>query len=234
MPWQQILGYFVASAISVSGVVAAIAWTIRTVVNRWFDRQVEKFKSQLERETTEHKAALDRESLIHSSQLQREAAEHNIRFQSLHTQRAEATLEIWRKFRKAFAAVASFVSPMQYTVTEGPDPQTEAGKRAGELTKELRQFLSMHAIFFPTKRAEGMESLAKDLETLWFRSWREFKRAKDKGGNPYFEGKNFDQAFDKLNEELKPVQKSLEDDLRRILGVEVEEIGQVASPQETP
>lgn len=76
-----------------SAILAAITWLVRSIIKQILARNIEDYKSHLERLTEEFK-----------SDLARNAKEHEIRFSSLHEKRRAAIRELYTMFADAVSA----------------------------------------------------------------------------------------------------------------------------------
>lgn len=195
MSWIGLLSELGAFTIA----VGALGWLARELGSRWLDNRVEVFREQLRRETSEHQ----------------------IRFESLHRQRAEALLLIWRSLKKAHAYVGGFTSPMQFG---GKEQQDKLGDEAKQAVVALNQAIHENLIFFPKLLADRIATTSKQLDSLWYGAYLDYSDARKEGRNPYFNRQDgsesdFGQAWDKLSKEVGPLTDEMEIEFRKLLGV---------------
>lgn len=195
MQWTEVLRDLGVATVG----MAVLGWVAREVASRWLDNRVESFREQLRRESTEHQ----------------------VRFESLHQQRAEALLAIWRSIKLASAAIGEFTSPAQFG---GHERQDLLGESAGQATTALRKSVFDNSIFFPEDVATKLTDVARRLDSLWFSAWLDYKEARKEGRNPYMgEGgvgkSEFGKAWKDLSIEIAPLSTELEREFRSLLGV---------------
>lgn len=192
MDWTAVFKTVGLGAAALTAVGGALAWIARGVATRWLDAQVDVFREQLKRESLEHQ----------------------VQFESLHVRRAEAILLIWRALRYAKRSVNGFVHPVQ---SGGFEDQEQRGKDAGKHVQEFSVLVFDNLIFFRDDLAKKLNMVAHDLETLWYRAWRDFKKSLEKDQNPYFS--DFEKAWEKLQSDIEPLIPELEHAFRALLGV---------------
>lgn len=119
MQWQEIIEFL--GGVSVFG--AVIAYLGKVAIDAYVSGRVEAYKGQL----------------------QHAATEHSVRFQSLHTQRAEVIRDFYALLAKLDEALATTLSPFQVA---GDDPLTEKVVALSEHFNQTREYFVPRRIFF--------------------------------------------------------------------------------------
>src|SRR5690349_9505757 len=116
---SQVLTGIAAAFGGTVALVAAAAWLTRTIVSQFLARDIEKFKHQLGLEAQEFRVELERQSV-----------EHGVRFRRIDEKVADALSEMYERLHRLHSAVASLVSPVEFS---------------GELSKEEKLKLAQQA-----------------------------------------------------------------------------------------
>jgi hypothetical protein len=146
MNWTVILSVFGSSAVF----FGAAAWLTRSLVTHRLSKDVEKFKAELSLQQT---LAIERTR----ADLQRLLKEHEIKYERLHTYRAERVAELYQHIVETNDAVEACLEAFE----EIPDKMrfdlaAEAIKRADRLA----EYVTRNQIYFS-------RSLARELRELY-------------------------------------------------------------------
>lgn len=188
-------------------------WAVKLFAAHLLNRELEQHRSRLETNRIEFEASL-----------KQVAFEHQTKFTSLHNERAEKTVEIWRALKHAGGECERFVHPLQMG---GQETQDKLGEEAGEEIRELNQLIYKNTIYFPKPLADRLVDFGKDLNHIFSTAYRSYKGARDGCRNPYFgdepgEPSEFGDSWEKLNDQIVPLLDELEQECRQLLGVETE------------
>lgn len=127
--WQQLLALILAPTL----VVGAVAWLLRGAINQGFKRDLERFKSDLERENFEKR---EKFSLIHQRQ-------------------AEIIARLYSRFAKTSGLVSGLVSVLQ----PGGQSLLEKKKKVEDAYNDTSSFFFENRIFLPIGTAQKAESV---------------------------------------------------------------------------
>jgi uncharacterized membrane protein YuzA (DUF378 family) len=105
--WQQLIGLIVAPVV----VVGAIAWLLRGLVSQGFARNLQSYKSELERQDLEHRE----------------------RFSLIHQRRAEVIATLYGKIARTRSVVADLVGIFQ----QGGQSLIEKKKKAADIYNDM-------------------------------------------------------------------------------------------------
>ncbi|CAH1044327.1 hypothetical protein [Halomonas sp. TD01] len=184
--WQQLAGLIVAPTL----VVAAVAWILKTVISQGFARDIQHYKSELDRANFEHQQ----------------------RFSTIHQRQAEVIANLYGKIAKSKSSAADLVGIFQ----QGSQPLTEKKKRTAEIYNDMSAYFYQNRIFLPNDAADKAETLIGTLRDVLI----EFDTAQmgneeyksDETGL-------WMQSYKRLREEVPPVLNELGSEFKKLLGV---------------
>jgi len=182
--------------------LGAAAWLIKQLVSNRFVRDAEKFKI-----TVQTNADTEIERLKNS--LQMAALEHQVRFSKLHERRAEIIAELYTRLVDAQEVSENYVS-------QGGG--TQLYPAASRKLIEFGAFVMRHRIYLP-------ERICTSLNTFLERVRKLVNIARFRGGDIPSEisVENLEtllKAIETFEREIPALRKALEDEFRKILGVE--------------
>lgn len=176
-------------------VISATAWLVRELFKQILNRDIEKFKSDLEKESTEFK----------------------IRYEKLHGERVMVIKEVYKKIVKTYKSFHSLINPFQLA---GEPSHEEKGKVAAENANDLTDFYEENRIFFDEKLAEHIDFLLKDFRDAWNKL--EYSRESRKSGDYKISLDEWNSAWKQIKDKVPIVKKELENKFREILGIKNE------------
>ena len=196
MPWQEIIE-FLGGATLFAGVLAYLG---QKAVDAYVAGRLEEYKGNLQRTTTEH----------------------SIRFQRLHTERAEVIKELYRLLDELDTTLASALARFQ-SVSDKPLPEkvTELGNRYNN----LRTYFNPRQIFLKAEHCELVERILEvargiyfDVSTFEIDTGHALYQA-DRGR--LLERSGFwEKARTTHEKEFKTLKQSLESEFRSLMGIE--------------
>jgi hypothetical protein len=148
--WQTLLASFGGSAI----LLALVVFLGRSLVSLLLEKDVEKFKSDLQAA-----AAMSTEKL--RADLKIIAVEHEIRFSRLHAKRADVLAELHQLIVHALWEAEIFASPFGFA---GDDKKEQYVKAMNAITSYYR-FFEEHRIFIPAELCATLEDFAKKVRS---------------------------------------------------------------------
>lgn len=183
--WQQLIGLIVAPAV----VVGAIAWLLRGIVSQGFARDLQKYKSELERQDFEHRE----------------------RFSLIHQRRAEVIATLYGKIARTKSVVADLVGIFQ----QGGQSLMEKKKKAADIYDDMSAYFFENRIFLPRETSEKAEKLVMTIRDVLI----EFDTAQmgNDEYKPDQTGL-WVQAFKRLRDEVPPILSELEHEFKELLG----------------
>jgi len=187
MEWRiliQNLGMFSIAA-------GLIVWLIKQLFRQYFVKDIEKFKSDLSKE----------------------AIQFRIRYEKLHSERAEVIKEVYKRISRTYRAFKSYMCPLQLA---GEPSEKEKCKKAVEEFNALLDYYEENRIFFEEEVAKEIDSLLQKFRE----AWDQFDYSKYKTGGEYRDVKEWNKAWKKISEETSKTKELIESRFRRIIGIE--------------
>lgn len=169
----------------------ALVFIIRKLIEQFFTRDLEKFKSELEKEVIRHKT----------------------QFETLHTERAVVIKETYKRIVKTQRAFESLINPLQLG---GELTEEEKTKQLVEKSNDLFDYYAENRLFFGEELAQEIDTLLKKFMGIW-RQWNYAKDFKE-GRTPDVE--EWGKAWDQVKGEIPPIKESIEKKFRGIIGIE--------------
>ena len=182
---EIIIASFGGSAI----LLAAVGFMVKSIINHFLSKDIEKFKKELELATIEHQ----------------------VRFSNLHEKRALVISKLFELISEAHQLTRSFTSPLGFV---GQDKKKEFDA-ALKKSFELSDFADKNKIYFPEDICSDIEELVLSIRkpTIEFgiavHREEEFKNRKEDA---------WTKAWQAIDEKVPPIRKKLESEFRKILG----------------
>ncbi len=219
---------FLAKAVPISALIAAVAWVAREAIKHWLDRDIESYRTKLE---AAHGAALAR--MRHDLTLR--AVEHEIRFRSMHERQAEVVAETYVRLRDVHVAVAASVSPVQRV------GRPQEAERSAEVERAFTEFLAYfppQQLFLPEVSRDAVQELALELADI-VDAWKFVgvhgqitADDQDAGREEIADLKDERRdVLDRIRRRVPGLMRKLEADFKRLLGVS-HTLGAPNDPQE--
>ncbi|MCK4631789.1 MAG: hypothetical protein KAT79_00895 [candidate division Zixibacteria bacterium] len=189
MEWLKILENLGVFALLAAGV----AWLARALFSQMLNRDLERFKSDLEKDAIQYK----------------------IRYERLQTERVDVIKEVYKKIVQVHRSIRSLLNPFQYV---GQPTEQEKVIEATNKNIDLISYFEENRVFFEEKLAEDIDSLLTKFNEIWmqFEGSRNAKRDDDfKDAR-----QRSDKAWKQINEDVPIVKGQLENEFRGILGIE--------------
>ncbi len=176
----------------VSIFVTGLVWLSREIFKQILNRDLEKFKLNLEKEAIEFK----------------------IRYERIHGERVEVIKEVYKKMSNTYD---SFFSLMNFIQSSEEPPQEEKGKEAAEIANDLIKYYSQNKIFFSEELAKDIDNFLDELK----KSWVEFLISViNKNIKEYKESLRYhSSAWKKIEKDIPEIKKQLERKFRDIIGI---------------
>jgi hypothetical protein len=181
--------------------MAALAWLLRSLFSHWLTKDVEKYKSELKTQTD-----------IAAERLRRLAYEHEVKFSRLHEERAEV-------IKKLYSLLVELATNAEQFFMPGSVGNRELEQATGEALKGFGAYFNQNKIYLGTElcgQCKSLLNLVRDAFTT---------RTVITGWNPKSEKdgdewrKMLLEAYNNIRTGVPPIQKELEDEFRKILGV---------------
>ena len=189
MEWFELLKTFGITGIIVAGSV----WLIRKITEQFFVKDLERFKTDL----------------------QKEAVEFKIRYERLHGEKAEVIKEVYARIVQTYKSFHSLMNPWQGA--EEPT-QEEKGKEAAMNANKLIDYFEQNRIFFDEGLARNIDSLLAKFKDAWgkFNLSRISKSVDD---NKEFL-QQWSLAWEQIQEKIPSVKKKLENKFRNVFSIQ--------------
>jgi len=185
----------------VSIVSVAFVYLIKKIAEQFFARDLEKFKSDLEKEAIQFK----------------------IRYEKLHSERAEVIKEVYKKIVRTNRSFHSLMNPMQWA---GEPTEEEKGKKAASEINSLVDFYEENRIFFEEKLAGEIDELLKKFRDPWI----QFDYSKYKTESKHKDVEEWNKAWKQISEDIPVIKKLIEKRFRDIIGIEKNNYDQNQNP----
>lgn len=190
-------------------VVFALAWVLRKAIEAFLNAKLDQHKNELDKANLEFQHKLDQTAL-----------EHRVRFESLHTERADVIRNCYEKLMALDDHLGSTLSIFQ---PAGDPPLEEKVRYVGEAFNELRGYFRPHRIYFDEETAKLMEEILKTVFSAYLDLTTYPINLDDLHGdrNSIKErGGCWDKARGKYNEQVTEMSSRLEKTFRGFLGVD--------------
>lgn len=191
MKYMEILNNLFAYLGSAAILTAGIAWVMRKLIDHFFDKKAEELKCALEKETLAF----------------------HIRYEKLHTERAEVIKNLYGQIADLRNNFYEFTNPV---VGYKESTISEMNKAAFKAYKELDLFHKRNKIFLDRQLAEKIDDL---LETFVDTGSKVQASQELKA-----EGKSGDaeqiKAWDIFSKKIPPIMRDIENEFRKIIGVQ--------------
>jgi len=211
--WQDLLTSIGTTLASGTVVLGAAAWLAKTLLSDRLTRQAESFKIQL-------KADADTANERLKNSLQMMALEHQVRFSKLHEKRAEVIGELYARLIEVEKGYGRFVLVDGYE--RDAEKQGEARHKTDDAMYEMSLFIEKHRIYLP---AGVCASLKAFLDIMWNNAIH--VGVYGEVGGTYATPETarerreaFRKATEALQKEIPAARTALEDEFRKLLGVE--------------
>ncbi len=186
MDWQllfQNLGmFFIGSGF--------ITWLLKQITRQSFVKELEKFKSDLLKEDIKFR----------------------IRYEKLHSERAEVIKKVYKKISRTYKAFYSYLSPIQ---SVGDLPEEVKRKQALDEFNSLSNYYEENRIFFEETTAKEIDNLLESfMETFY-----QFYYSKDKTDGTDRDVQKWNKAWKKLTGDTLKIKRLIENEFRNIIGV---------------
>lgn len=194
--------------------VTAVSFLCRSVIAHWLDRDVTRYRADLQRAHD-----LELESLRNDLRLR--SIEHEIRFRSIHEKQAEVIAETYLRLYNVYSSVCSYVKEIEHS---SEPSKAQKFKMTENAYTEFRQFVYPRLLYLPNATAQLVKELGNQLAgitnefTFGLRKERHAPRSASTSDSD--EDDDFWMKADKmLEEQVPPLLKRLEADFQRLLGV---------------
>ncbi len=179
--------------VQTGAIVTGAAFVLKKYLELIFSKDLEKFKADLEKSSIEFK----------------------IRYEKLHTERAEVIKTLYQKIARTYTSFSILTCPIQFDTSEEAEKQrmVNAFKEVSEMTA----FYNENRIFFE-------ESLAQEIDRLMalFHDCRRSYQISNglRKEDPKTSMKECFSAWDKLTkDELPAIKKRIENEFRSLIGI---------------
>jgi hypothetical protein len=167
-----------------------IAWLVKAIFNQYFSKDLEKFKSSLERE----------------------AFSYQVRYEKMHAERAEVIKNLYIRI---VTTERSFYDFMHIFQRGGDDDQKKKGPIAAKAANDMTEYYDKNKIFFTEKEAEKIEKLMDKFKEIWntFES-SQFKKAQNL---VYVD--DWDKSWNQIKTEIPKIRNVIEKRFRKVIGI---------------
>lgn len=224
MEWGSIVVAALTSTAFTTVVLCALGWVARKVIERWFVRNLEGYRADLQARNTKELEALRMDLRLSSF-------EHETRFAKLHERRAEILVDIYRQLLRVQDALTSI------TLSVGPSRGTLSNVDFDAAVEEIDTFATLvreGRIYF----SERLCGVFEVLNLEWLNTFRaavylnrgtadvadayEFSTAENSEETLLVrhEYEDWVDLLHKATKTIPNIRKDIEKEFRTILGVE--------------
>lgn len=186
MDWYTLLREFAQSV----GLAAIVIFLGKQIIERLFNKDLEKFKSEL----------------------QKEVLRSNVQFQQLHTDRAEVIKNVYKTIVDTRDAFVSLLNPLQMA---GELKEEDKAKMAANAANEFIRYYSRNKIFFDSELAGKVDVLRDKLFEIW-RNYQ-IRQYSEPGDNVRIE--SYRKTWDGISKDVPEILKSIENEFRQLIGL---------------
>jgi hypothetical protein len=188
MSWLLEIGKYIVTPVVVIG---AVAWLIKTLTSQYIAKDLEGYRSELERESLRFK----------------------IRFENLHAKRAEIIAEFYRKLVSAEIAFNRLMAPFQAAGSDENDNKRHAADRA----QDMQTFFFENRIYFDEGLADSVDKLMDKFRKI-FIDFDTVLIKKNVTKEDYV--KDWHKVWKEVQGSIPADKKKLESAFRTLLGIE--------------
>jgi len=168
-----------------------IVWLIKQFFKQSFAKDLEKFKADLSKE----------------------AIQFRVRYEKLHSERAEVIKEVYKRISRTYRAFRSYMCPLQLA---GEPSEEEKGKKAADEVNALIDYYEENKIFFEKEIAKEIDNLLQKFRE----AWNQFDYSKYKTEGKHRDVKEWNKAWKNISEETPKIKELIENRFREIIGIE--------------
>jgi hypothetical protein len=190
--------------------VAGVAWLARSIVTNWLSKDVEAYKTRLKAESD---LALERVR----SDLQIAAARRNIEYSRIHEKRLEIISELAGKISAVRERVLAYVSMWEWA---GAPTKAERRKLVRDALAELNECFVPRRFFLPKRTTDKIEAFRAGLYKISTDFMFYVEQGRDSKQDPTKDIDTWTHASAYISKEAPKLIAELEDDFRKILGIE--------------
>lgn len=173
-------------------IIVGASWVIKKYFEKMFDKDLEKFKSDLEKQSIKFR----------------------IRYEKMHSERAEIIKELYKKIVQTFRAFHSYMNPFQ----NDPESQEKKGKEASVCANNFTDYYEENRIFVDENLAKEIDKLSDVLK----KAWVEFEISRFNKTNKISYVENWNKAWKIISEDTPTIKTKIEEEFRKIIEIENE------------
>jgi hypothetical protein len=196
--WQQLITILGGGALC----LAAIAWLVRSIVQHFLSRDIENYKTKLS-------AASEAEAERLRADLEKIVYEHQVTFGKLHAERAEMI----KRFHASLLALEDEAKKYgSWLAQRNVDPFAQHRAEFLDVWRKFFDDFRAHRIFLSPDLCGRIETLAKKIMRPVLSFMQSQAESRDKEG--------WTAVWSEAEKEINTIRQTLENDFRRILGVQ--------------
>lgn len=203
--WKTVLAAIGGSAL----VLSAFAWAFKTAITAWVGRDTEVFKARLRAE-----AETEIERL--KSSLQRTATEHQVVFSRLHEKRAEVIEIVYASLTDLYLKAEQFVTSREGDASPQKNQEFLALRQR---FAEVFLFIEQRRIFLPQRVCELLDrhlaAMRHNVDMAGV-----FGVVRNDAQLAEHSERAFALVYEQLKTDIPAARRALEEEFRRMLGVE--------------
>jgi hypothetical protein len=188
----EIIKNLIGTLISTGVVTAVIILVSRKCIELWFSKDLEKFKAELEKQSVAF----------------------NIKFQSLHTERAVIIKDLYQMLVKTDKDIVSLINPIHFPEDK---PLKERAEQARHSINGLIEYYERNKIFLNDVIEERMDKLLKLCRDTWLEF--DFARYMKEQQEPGY-AKKWSETWRSYERESSRLKEEIIKEFRKIISIE--------------
>ncbi len=199
-------------------VLVGLVWG-KNLIEYFFKETIEIKKDELAQNLENYKKEIEQENKNFQHQLDAKLQEFNIKFASLHNERAEIIKNLYTKLIELHSAIHNFTRVGHLVYKDAKIEEQDRIDRVDNSLKEFTNYYLPNKIFFSKSIISKIDVLFKDY---WNTGFDFAKVLRDRKNPPQYRDSKIDEwknISDKVDSYFPPLIEELENDFRDILGV---------------
>lgn len=160
------------------------------------------------------KQLLSKDLAIFKSNLEKESLEFRIKFEKLHSERADVVKELHKKIVDAYDKFSDYANPLQQVGGGIPTKEEKAHLAANSLN-ELNKYFRQNSIFLD----ESLEKDVKGLMDQFNSTWRSYQSALDLRSSGIPNVDTWGKTWNELQEIVPVTTELIKKQFRKIIGI---------------
>lgn len=203
-------------------VAIAVTFVGKYVINYLYDSLIERKRKVASKELEEFKSGLERDSRAFQHELNLKMERYNVLFSTLHQERAHIIKDMHSKLLELHAAIQDYTAIARF-IKDGEDPEKAEEARIDRANKaigDFNKYVLENCIYFDKPLAERLDEIRQAYSSAAIDYMFLKQSMPEVSPEAYMENvKKWQDINDRIRVELQNTLKELEDEFRKLLGV---------------